>query len=85
MLQSSIRFSDRRCCSGAETPVTVLPMKSKTASSMGPGMLAQIGKKAILDSLSRNSGDRRATAEELGISLRTLQYRLKEFGITGRD
>ena len=62
-----------------------LPMKSEAASSMRPGLLAQIEKKAILDALSRNSGDRRATAEELGISLRTLQYRLKEFGITGRD
>ena len=50
-----------------------------------PGLLAQIEKKAILDSLSRNGGDRRATCEELGISLRTLQYRLKEFGIAGRD
>jgi DNA-binding NtrC family response regulator len=35
--------------------------------------------------LSRNKGDRRAASEELGISLRTLQYRLKEYGIAGRD
>jgi DNA-binding NtrC family response regulator len=60
-------------------------MKSEAASSMRPGLLVQIEKKAILDSLSRNSGNRRATAEEQGISLRTLQHRLKEFGITGRD
>ena len=50
-----------------------------------PGLMAQVEKKTILDCLSRNAGDRRATAEELGISLRTLQYRLKEFGATGRD
>jgi DNA-binding NtrC family response regulator len=50
-----------------------------------PGLLAQIEKTAILDSLARNKGDRRAAAEELGISLRTLQYRLKEYGIASRD
>ncbi len=49
-----------------------------------PGLLAQVEKKAILDVLSRHKGDRRAASEELGISLRTLQYRLKEYGITGR-
>jgi hypothetical protein len=35
--------------------------------------------------LSRNKGDRRAASEDQGISLRTLQYRLKEYGISGRD
>jgi two-component system response regulator AtoC len=64
-----------------------LPMKSEAAHSTAsrPGLLAQIEKKAILECLSQNAGDRRATAEELGISLRTLQYRLKEFGIAGRE
>ncbi len=64
-----------------------LPMKSEPAASMvtRPGLLAQIERTAILESLSRNKGDRRATAEELGISLRTLQYRLKEYGVAGRD
>ena len=33
----------------------------------------------------RNNGDRKATAEQLGISLRTLQYRLKDYGVSGRD
>jgi len=64
-----------------------LPMKhevgiSKTAL---PGLLAQAERTTILESMSRNKGDRRTTAEELGISLRTLQYRLKEYGIAGRD
>jgi two-component system, NtrC family, response regulator AtoC len=48
-----------------------------------PGLLAQIEKTAVLESLARNNGDRKAVAEELGISLRTLQYRLKEYGIAG--
>lgn len=41
----------------------------------------QIEKEAILEALRRNAGNRTKTAQELGISLRTLQYRLKEYGI----
>ncbi len=44
--------------------------------------LAEIERRAILSALERNDGNRRVTAEELGISLRTLQYRLKEYGLT---
>ncbi len=65
-----------------------LPVKrepASTAQSSRPGLLAQVERTSILDVLARNKGDRRATAEELGISLRTLQYRLKEYGITGRE
>ncbi|RPI27377.1 MAG: hypothetical protein EHM61_08635 [Acidobacteria bacterium] len=47
--------------------------------------LAEIEKTAILKALEANDGDRRRTAEQLDISLRTLQYRLKEYGLTGRD
>ena len=63
-----------------------LPMKQNIAARSGrPGLLAQTERTAIVESLARNKGDRRASAEELGISLRTLQYRLKEYGIAGRD
>jgi DNA-binding NtrC family response regulator len=64
-----------------------LPMQSdaQTAANTRPGSLAEIEKAAILEALARCSGDRRATAESLGISLRTLQYRLKEYGMAGRD
>ncbi|MBN2244199.1 MAG: sigma-54-dependent Fis family transcriptional regulator [Acidobacteria bacterium] len=63
-----------------------LPLKidSDALSPGRSGVLAQVEKKTILDALSRHEGDRRAAAEELGISLRTLQYRLKEYGIAGR-
>jgi two-component system response regulator HydG len=64
-----------------------LPMQSEaqTAANTRPGSLAEIERAAILEELARHSGDRRATAEALGISLRTLQYRLKEYGMAGRD
>ncbi len=47
--------------------------------------LADIEKDAILQALTANQGDRRKTAEQLQISLRTLQYRLKEYGLAGRE
>jgi len=47
--------------------------------------LAEIEKRAILKALESNQGDRRRTAQELNISLRTLQYRLKEYGLTSRE
>jgi DNA-binding NtrC family response regulator len=50
-----------------------------------PITLAEIEKKAILAALERNGGERQATAEQLGISLRTLQYRLKEYGLAGAN
>ena len=62
-----------------------LPMKGEPSMDSRPGLLAQVEKKTIMESLARNGGDRRATSEELGISLRTLQYRLKEYGIAARD
>ena len=61
-----------------------LKMDASLSGSDRPGLLAEVEKKAILDTLSRCGGDRRAASDELGISLRTLQYRLKEYGITGR-
>ncbi len=47
-----------------------------------PRLLAEIEKSAILEALAQNRGERRATARQLGISLRTLQYRLKEYGVS---
>jgi len=35
---------------------------------------------AIMDSLQSNNGNRTRTAQQLGISLRTLQYRLRDYG-----
>jgi DNA-binding NtrC family response regulator len=50
-----------------------------------PSSLSELEKSAILEALARNNGERKPTAEQLGISLRKLQYRLKEYGIAGRE
>lgn len=64
-----------------------LPLKpeSENAPLGRPGLLAQVERTTILESLNRNNGDRKRAAEELGISLRTLQYRLKDYGFAGRE
>jgi DNA-binding NtrC family response regulator len=46
-----------------------------------PLRFTDIERKAILDALAANGGNRTRTAQQLGISLRTLQYRLKEYGV----
>jgi len=64
-----------------------LPFFQGTAESAKPDLttLAAMEKAMILEGLDRCQGDRRATAEQLGISLRTLQYRLKEYGLTSKE
>jgi DNA-binding NtrC family response regulator len=57
-----------------------LPFPFEIPSS-APGTLAEIEKRAIRAALEDNQGHQRKTAEQLGISLRTLQYRLKEYGL----
>ncbi len=47
-----------------------------------PVLFRDIERQAIEDALRENDGNRTKTARQLGISLRTLQYRLKEYGIT---
>ncbi len=71
--------------STAEIEVEDLPLRHPSDGQKSGKLnltLAEMEKTAILDSFERNDGDRQATAEELGISLRTLQYRLKEYGLT---
>jgi len=44
-----------------------------------PPTLRELERRAILDALARHDGVREKTADELGISVRTLYYRLKEY------
>jgi DNA-binding NtrC family response regulator len=46
-----------------------------------PVLFKDIERKAIVDALEANGGNRTHAARQLGISLRTFQYRLKEYGI----
>jgi DNA-binding NtrC family response regulator len=50
--------------------------------SMGDGLLKLTEKETIQRVLSEAAGNRKKAAQILGISLRTLQYRIKEFSLT---
>ncbi len=56
-----------------------LPFTAKAPSR--PVTMEEIERQAILEALERNGGNRTRAAAQLGISLRTLQYRLKEYGM----
>jgi len=49
------------------------------------GILKHREKETICKALQQFRGNRRQTAQALGISLRTLQYRLKELGLLGKE
>ena len=49
------------------------------------GMLKEAERDAIAAALKATGGNRRLAADRLGISRRTLQYRLKEYGLAGSD
>jgi two-component system response regulator FlrC len=50
------------------------------AGPVRPVLFRDIERKAIEDALRENDGNRTRAAKQLGISVRTLQYRLKEYG-----
>ncbi len=58
-----------------------LPMASLGAAR--PVLFKDIERQAIEDALAANHGNRTHAARQLGISLRTLQYRLKEYNLSG--
>jgi len=56
-----------------------VPPPANDEEDGGPTLLKDLERKAILEALARHDGNREHTAEELGISVRTLYYRLKEY------
>jgi transcriptional regulator with PAS, ATPase and Fis domain len=67
---------------GTELQITDLagPEESRQTLNVS-GDLKTIERAAIIDALSQTDGNRRRAAEMLGISLRSLQYKIKEYGI----
>lgn len=55
------------------------------AGQEGEGVLKGVEREAILAALKSCGNNRRLAAEKLGISRRTLQYRLREYGLVGDD
>lgn len=55
------------------------PAMETSARRDEPGSLEAVERRHILEALARHDGDRKAVARELGISLRTLYYRLAHY------
>lgn len=55
--------------------------KSASTARGGKDVLKSVEREMIVKALNRHGGNRRLAAEELGFSRRTLQYKLKEFGL----
>lgn len=68
----------------AELPEQIRSAADGAAREEG-GMLKEAERDAIAAALKATAGNRRLAAVRLGISLRTLQYRLKEYGLAGLD
>ncbi len=66
---------------GGVLDLSRIELTTEGPSGTVTGSLREVEKKAIQEALSRFGGNRRKTAEALGISLRTLQYKIKEYGL----
>ncbi|WP_018123796.1 sigma-54-dependent transcriptional regulator [Desulfovibrio oxyclinae] len=60
------------------------PEQEHEPTSHSPASLEDAEKMAIVRALEENQGHRERTAEALGVSRRTLQYKLKKYGLTRR-
>ncbi len=71
-------------CREGRIPSSLLHLSASPAalSSNAPKTLRELEREAILGALSANHGNRRKAADQLGIGLRTLYTRLREFGIS---
>ena len=57
------------------------PLLSKEGSIAPPSKLSDVEKKTILETLSTVKNNRTAAAHKLGISVRTLRNKLKEYSV----
>lgn len=59
-------------------------LSESASANMAPASLEEAEKLAIIRALEENGNHRERTADALGISRRTLQYKLKKYGLTRR-
>jgi two-component system response regulator FlrC len=59
-----------------------LPLGDAAASTDEATTLKELERRAIEAALAAESGNRRRAAKRLGIALRTLQYKIKEYGLS---
>jgi two-component system response regulator FlrC len=67
-----------------ETPLGEQRPPWAPSSAAPSGNLGALEKQAVLDAVESTRGNRKAAAAKLGIGLRTLQYKLKQYGLIKR-
>ena len=82
-LQNVIERAVILCREGC-IPSSLLHLSASPAASPSnaPKTLSELEREAILGALAAQNGNRRKAADQLGIGLRTLYTRLREFGIS---
>ncbi len=81
-LQNVIERAVILCHEDRIVPAHLNLSQAALTPTAAPKTLKDIEREAILAALSAHEGNRRKAAEQLGIGLRTLYTRLKEFGIS---
>ena len=79
VIERAVILSSGRITLGDLPELIRRPVKQQSATT--DGSLQDLEREAILGALAQCDGNRRLAAERLGISKRTLQYRLKEYGL----
>ncbi len=62
-----------------------IELKAETDSEVQANDLKTLEKKAIIEALKNSKGNKKEASQNLGISLRTLYYKIKEYGIEESD
>ncbi len=84
VVENLVVFSKSAEIDVGDLPTELFAEETRSTSSAEVMPMAELERKAILEALDRNEGNRLKTALELGIGLRTLQRKLKEYG-TGKS
>jgi DNA-binding NtrC family response regulator len=85
-IEQAVVLCESESIDAGDLPIVVEPEARDALRLMIPGAtLAEIERFAISETLKATGGSTAKAAEVLGISRRTIQYRLKEWGITPTD
>ncbi len=66
-------------------PIPTLYQNTKGLKGLSSGILAEVEKKKIFETLEENNFNKKKTAYSLGISYRTLLSKIKKYGIKKKD
>ena len=83
-VESMVVLSTRELLDEGDLPEALRQAEASPAegsSDPAPQTLAELERAAIVAALERNAGNRTLASQALGISVRTLQRRIKAFGL----